>query len=478
VSTNDRRREPENVLRAPDDASGGAVPMVVLESVADAVAHRNGAVAAPPRVSTPPEAPTRETVLEPLPGDIAGSMALGQSISSALEAIGANKLRSILTMLGIIIGVGAVIVMIALGAGARAAVQQRLQRLGTNLLTITPGSGFGGGVRVGAGSLPTLNDADVQAVQKQVSGIETVSPNLDTRNVQVVANGQNWNTTVQANYPSIFGIQDWQIAEGAAYDDTDETSQALVVDIGQTVATNLFGDQDPIGQRINIRNVPFTVKGLLVSKGSNGFQDQDDIILMPYSTAQVRIFHQTFVNDVYVQVASSDNISNVQAEITDLLHTRHHILPGKPDDFRVNNNNQIIQTVQQTSDTLTLLLAGVAAVSLIVGGIGIMNIMLVSVTERTREIGIRLAIGARTANILSQFLIEAVLLSLVGGLLGVAIGIGTSVGLAQFANWNTLVTPESVFMSFGFAALVGVFFGFYPARKASQLDPIEALRYE
>jgi putative ABC transport system permease protein len=432
-----------------------------------------------PDVAAPPAAePRSDDVLGPLPMEVSGSMALGQSVSSALEAIAANKLRSVLTMLGIIIGVGAVIVMIGLGAGARASVQQRLQRLGTNLITITPGSGFGGGVRVGAGSLPTLNDADVQAIQKQIAGLETATPNLDSGNIQVVANGQNWNTSIQANYPAIFAIQDWQVANGAAFDDSDEASQALVADIGATVAKNLYGEADPVGQRIMIRNVPFTVKGVLAAKGSNGFRDQDDIILLPYSTAQIRLFQRTFVNDIYVQVASTQDVSNVQAEVTALLHTRHHIQPGKPDDFRVQNNNQIIQTVQQTSDTLTLLLAGVAAVSLIVGGIGIMNIMLVSVTERTREIGIRLAVGARAANILSQFLIEAVLLSAVGGLLGVIIGIGSSLGLAQFAGWSTLVTPEAVALSFGFAALVGVFFGFYPARKASQLDPIEALRYE
>ncbi len=405
-------------------------------------------------------------------------MALGQSVSSALEAIAANKLRSILTMLGIIIGVGAVIVMIGLGAGARASVQQRLTRLGTNLLTITPGSGGGGGVRIGAGSLPTLNDQDVQAIQRQISGIDLISPNLDTGNTQVVANNQNWNTQIQANYPSIFAIQDWQVASGAAYDDSDEANQTLVCVIGSTVATNLFGNADPVGQQIRIRNVPFTVKGVLVTKGSNGFRDQDDIILIPYSTAQIRLFQRTFVNDIFVQVADTQNIDQVQSEITDLLHTRHHIRAGQQDDFRIQNNNQIIQTVQQTSDTLTLLLAGVAAVSLIVGGIGIMNIMLVSVTERTREIGIRLAVGARGANILSQFLIEAVLMSAVGGLLGILIGIGSSVGLAKFAGWSTLVTPEAVILSFGFAAIIGVFFGFYPARKASQLDPIEALRYE
>jgi putative ABC transport system permease protein len=441
--------------------------------VANGVAHPAPAVAPPA-----PDDVKWDELLGPLPGDTSGSMAVGQSFGSALEALQSNKLRSFLTMLGIIIGVGAVIVMVGLGEGARASVQQRLNRLGTNLLTIQPGSGFGGGVRTGTGGLPTLNDQDVQAIQRQVDGIAAITPNLDTNNVQVVAGNQNWNTQVQANYPSVFQLQDYQVSSGAQFDDYDESSEALVADIGQTVATNLFGSADPVGQKILIRNVPFTVKGVLASKGSNGFRDQDDIILMPYSTAQVRIFHQTFVNDIYVQVADTSNIDSVQTEITDLLHTRHHILAGKPDDFRIQNNNQIIQTVQSTSDTLTYLLAGVAAVSLVVGGIGIMNIMLVSVTERTREIGIRMAIGARTANILSQFLIEAVLLSALGGILGILIGAGASALLAQFAGWSTVITPEAVIISFSFAALVGIFFGYYPARKASQLDPIEALRYE
>lgn len=470
----DRRQDAVPSHQAADGRVGGAVPVAVRTLTVDAPAAPNGHS----KADIARGVESSDDVLGPLPLDTSGSMALGQSFGSALEAIAANKLRSILTMLGIIIGVGAVIVMIGLGAGARAAVQQRLGRLGTNLLTITPGSGFGGGVRAGAGSLPTLNDQDVQAIQRQVSGIQYISPNLDSGNIQVLAGGQNWNTSIQANYPSIFAIQDWSVSSGAAFDDSDEASQALVADIGQTVATNLFGAADPVGQRIIVRNVPFTVKGVLTSKGSNGFRDQDDIILLPYSTAQIRLFQRTFVNDVYVQVADTSQIDQIQTEMTDLLHTRHHIRTGQQDDFRIQNNNQIIQTVQQTSDTLTLLLAGVAAVSLIVGGIGIMNIMLVSVTERTREIGIRLAIGARGANILSQFLIEAVLLSAVGGLLGVIIGIGSALGLAQFAGWSTLVTPEAVILSFGFAALVGVFFGYYPARKASQLDPIEALRYD
>ncbi|HLZ08255.1 MAG TPA: ABC transporter permease, partial [Chloroflexota bacterium] len=306
----------------------------------------NGAVVEP----TPAfEEKSWETILGPLAKDLTGSIAISQSIGSALESLQANKLRSFLTMLGIIIGVAAVIVMVGLGAGAQAAVEKQLARLGTNMLTITPGGGFGGGVRTGNGTLPTLNDLDVQAIQKQITGINAISPNLDSGNIQVIANNQNWNTSVQANYPSIFSLQDWQIASGAAYDDTDEASQATVVDIGATVATNLFGTNDPIGQRILIRGTPFTVKGVLVAKGSNGFRDQDDIILLPYSTAQTRLFQRAFVNDVFVQVSDTNSIADVQAEITSLLETRHHIQPGKPDDFRVQNNNQIIQTVQGTS---------------------------------------------------------------------------------------------------------------------------------
>ncbi len=416
--------------------------------------------------------------LGPLPSDATGSMAVGQSISSALEALQANKMRALLTMLGIIIGVAAVIVMISLGEGARQSVQERLTRLGTNLLVIMPGSGNVGGVRTGNGGLPSLNEDDAKAILSQVPGVIAVSPNLNAGNTQVVAGDQNWATEIQGGYPSIFTVQDWQIAEGEAFTDADEASAALVCDIGQTVARNLFPNTDPVGQTILIRNVPFTVKGVLAAKGSNGFQDQDDIILMPYETAQIRLFHRPFVNSIYVQVAQSDQIDTVQQAITDLLEVRHRIRPGQPDDFRVRNNNQIIDTVQQTSDTLTWLLAGVAAVSLVVGGIGIMNIMLVSVTERTREIGIRMAVGARKSNILTQFLIEAVLLSVVGGIIGILIGMGGSIGLSKLAGWSTIVTAQAIVLSFGFAALVGVFFGYYPARKASQLDPIEALRYE
>ncbi len=450
--------------------------------------HRNGSATVASVVTAPPVRPPGDSIasvegvvsaaLGPLPAEASGSMAIGQSVVSALEALQANKLRALLTMLGIIIGVSAVIVMVGLGEGARQSVQARLARLGTNLLTIIPGSGNVGGVRSGAGGLPSLNETDAQAILSSVPGVAAVSPDLRAGGTQVVAGDQNWSTTIQGDYPSIFEIQDWQIAEGQAYSEGDETSAALVCDIGQTVATNLFGTNDPVGQTILIRNVPFTVKGLLVSKGSNGFEDQDDIILMPYETAQIRLFHRPFVNTIFVQVSQSSQIDTVQQRITDLLHARHRIRPGQPDDFRVRNNNQIIDTAQQASDTLTYLLAGVAAVSLIVGGIGIMNIMLVSVTERTREIGIRMAVGARKSNILSQFLVEAVLLSAVGGVIGILLGMGGSVGMSRLAGWSTVITIQAVVLSFGFAAFVGVFFGYYPARKASQLDPIEALRYE
>ncbi|HVC34150.1 MAG TPA: ABC transporter permease [Chloroflexota bacterium] len=416
--------------------------------------------------------------LGPLPKDATGSMALGQSIGAALEALQSNKLRALLTMLGIIIGVAAVIVMIGLGEGARQSVQARLSRLGTNLLTIEPGSSDRGGVRTGSGGLPSLTEDDAKAILSQVAGVAAVSPILNAGNTQVVAGDQNWSTDIQGGYPSIFPVQDWEIAEGAAYNEGDEASAALVCDIGQTVATNLFGTTDPVGQTILIRNVPFTIKGVLVSKGSNGFQDQDDVILMPYETAQIRLFHRPSVNNIMVQVSQTSQIDSVQTAVTDLLHTRHRIRPNQADDFRVRNNNQIINTAQQASDTLTYLLAGVAAVSLLVGGIGIMNIMLVSVTERTREIGIRMAVGARKNNILSQFLVEAVLLSVVGGIIGILLGTGGSVGLSKLAGWDAVITVQAVVLSFGFAALVGVFFGYYPATKASQLDPIDALRYE
>jgi putative ABC transport system permease protein len=418
--------------------------------------------------------------LGPLPQSGSTSMAIGQSIASALDALRMNRLRAFLTALGIIIGVSAVITMVALGAGASASIQQRLSGLGTNLLTIQPGStGPAGQARGGAGSLQSLTDDDVAAIQAEIPGLSAISPSVEAGGVQVVAGNQNWSTTVQAGYPSLLPIQSWTVASGAAYDDQDEASSALVCDVGQTVATNLFGMASPVGQEIMIRNVPFTVKGVLAVKGSSGFRDEDDIVLIPYSTGQVRLFGQTHLNAIYVQVADASQIPAVQATLETLMRAQHHLITAnQADDFRIFNNQQMVQTVESTTQTLTFLLGGVAAVSLLVGGIGIMNIMLVSVTERTREIGVRLAIGASQSVILTQFLIEAIILSLVGGAIGILFGILASSVLSHVAGWNTLVTPTAVLVSFGFAATVGIFFGYYPARRASRLNPIDALHYE
>jgi putative ABC transport system permease protein len=416
--------------------------------------------------------------LGPLPVEATGSMALGQSVASAIGALRANKLRAVLTTLGIIFGVAAVIVVVALGEGAQQAVQARLAGLGTNMLTIFAGSSGGGGIRGGAGSLPSLTEGDVRAIQQQVPEVVGTTPGVTIGGVQVIARNQNWNTQIQGGYPIMFAMQSWQIAAGVAFDDADETSGALVCDLGQTVAANLFGDADPVGQMVLIRNVPFKVKGLLAPKGSSGERDQDDIVLVPFRALQTRLLRGNFVPAIFAQVDTADDVTAAQQEIGDLLRARHHLHPGQADDFTVFDNNQVLQTVQATNATLTWLLTGVAAVSLVVGGIGIMNIMLVSVTERTREIGIRLAVGARRGNILSQFLIEAVLLSVAGGILGIILGSAAASLVSGIAGLTPIITPEAVVLSFAVAGFVGVFFGYYPARRASRLDPIEALRRE
>ncbi len=402
---------------------------------------------------------------------------IGQSVLSALESLASNKLRSFLTMLGIIIGVGAVIVVIAIGQGASAAVSDQLSRLGTNMLTIEPGSANVGGVATGTGGRPTLTDADVRAMQQASPHIVAISPLVGGRD-QVIAQGHNWNTRIQGVFPDYQIIQNYTTSSGAFFTQADETNWASVALIGQTVANNVFPGADPIGQEIRIRNVVFQVAGVLSVKGNNGFQDQDDIVLIPFSTATRRLYGKATIGQVQVQVDQPQNINGVIAAITQTLEQTHHIRPGRPDDFQVRNLQQLLDTRQQASSTLTLLLAAVAGVSLLVGGIGIMNIMLVSVTERTREIGIRMAIGARARDVLLQFLVEAVTLAAVGGILGILIGIAGTLGIGHFAGWRTLIAPLSVLLAFGFAALIGIFFGYYPARKASRLDPIEALRYE
>jgi putative ABC transport system permease protein len=439
------------------------------------------AVRTQPALSPLPEVQERSdpfAILAEQPAKGSSRMRVLQTIPSALAALRANKGRSILTTLGIIIGVAAVIAIVALGEGASASVSTQLAGLGTNLLTIMPGSSSSGGARSGAGSATSLKVADAEAIQQKIGGLSGSSPVMQG-NAQLIAGGQNWSTRVQAVLPEYLTINDWKIAEGSVFTEADNTSSANVVVLGQTVATSLFPNgQSPIGQLIRIRNVPFTVIGVLASKGSSGFGDQDDTAMIPFQTGQVRLFGATSINQIVVQVADSSQISNVETEIEQLMRQRHQLATTTADDFTIRNNTDIISRVSSVSDTMTLLLGGVAAVSLVVGGIGIMNIMLVSVTERTREIGIRLAIGAQPKDVLLQFLVEAVVLSVLGGVIGILVGSAVAVLMPYIAGWTTVLPWNAIVLSFGVSAAIGMFFGIYPARKASQLDPIVALRYE
>jgi putative ABC transport system permease protein len=434
------------------------------------------------RVATPPQAsaPARRdpfALLAEAPPQHRGSRRLLQAIPSGLGALRANKARSLLTAIGIIIGVAAVITIVALGEGASASVNSQLAGLGTNVLTITPGSTTSGGARTGAGNAITLTPDDATAVG-QVAGVSSESP-IVSGTAQIIAGENNWSTRVQAVTPGYAQVEDWTVGQGAFFTDQDNTNANSVAVLGTTVATSLFPNgQDPIGQTIRIRNVPFKVIGVLNSKGTGFGGDQDDTIMIPFRTGQVRLFGAASINQIVIQVTDPSQMTGVQNQIETLLRSRHKLQTTQADDFSIRNNNDIIQRVSGVSSTLTLLLGGVAAVSLVVGGIGIMNIMLVSVTERTREIGIRLAIGGQPSDVLVQFLFEAVVLSLLGGLVGIAIGVSLALllpivgGLAAVLPWN------AVALAFGFSALIGIFFGFYPARRAAQLDPIVALRYE
>jgi len=408
------------------------------------------------------------------------SLRIFQTIPSALAALRANKGRSILTTLGIIIGVAAVIAIVALGEGASASVSSQLSGLGTNLLTIMSGSSSNGGARAGAGSAVTLKASDATAISQNIAGLSGVSP-VVSGNAQIIFGNQNWSTRIQAVAPEYLTINDWKIASGSAFTAQDNTDSKNVAVIGQTVATNLFTNgQSPIAQLIRIRNVPFTVVGVLASKGSTAGPggDQDDTVMIPFQTGQVRLFGATSINQIVVQVADASNISNVSTQMTALLRQQHKLQSTAADDFSIRNNADIISRVSSVSDTMTMLLGGVAAVSLVVGGIGIMNIMLVSVTERTREIGIRLAIGAQPRDVLAQFLVEAVVLSVLGGVIGILVGSGVALLLPMLAGWTTVLPWNAIVLSFAVSAAIGMFFGIYPARKASQLDPIVALRYE
>ena len=418
------------------------------------------------------------SILAETPPHKGGQLRIAHAIPSALSALRANKGRSLLTTLGIIIGVAAVIAIVALGEGASASVASQLSGLGTNVLTIMPGSSSAGGVAAGAGSNTTLKASDATAIAG-VSGVSATSP-VVSGSAQIIAGSQNWSTRVQAVLPAYAQIEDWTVASGTFFSDADNTSSNNVAVIGQTVASNLFPDgTSPVGQSIRIRNVPFTVVGVLNSKGSSAGPggDQDDTVMIPLQTGQVRLFGATSINQIMVQVADANQMSSVQTSIESVLRQRHALQTGTADDFSIRNNNDLITRVSSVSSTMTLLLGGVAAVSLVVGGIGIMNIMLVSVTERTREVGIRLGIGAQPSDVMWQFLVEAVVLAAIGGLTGIVLGTGIALAL-PLVGWTTVVPWNAIVVSFGASALIGIFFGLYPARRAALLDPIVALRYD
>ena len=395
-----------------------------------------------------------------------------------LQALTRNRMRAALTVLGIVIGVAAVIATLAIGQGARAAVQAQIQNLGANVMTIMPGTVTAGGARMGMGGVTTLVPEDAEAIQRECPAVAALSPQV-RRGAQVVFGDQNWSTTVQGVAPAFVDIRQWPLASGAMFTDSDVRGAAKVCVLGVEVRNQLFGDADPIGQTIRIKDMPFRVVGLLTSKGGQGMMgNQDDVILVPWTTAQRRLLGITHLQNITLSAASASQVAAAQEQITDLLRQRHRIRPGENDDFFFFTQQDIASTAESTSRTMTVLLASIAAVSLLVGGIGIMNIMLVSVTERTREIGIRRAIGATRRDILLQFLVESVFLSLAGGALGAALGVGAATAITNIARWPTQVQPQVVLVALVFASLVGVFFGFYPAKRAADLDVIESLRYE
>ena len=407
-------------------------------------------------------------------------MTLLMIIRVAFRALVRNKMRAALTMLGIIIGVSAVIAMVSIGQGASASVQAQIESIGTNLLFVSAGAQNVGGVRSGTGDsgTNTLTVEDLEAIRREVPSVSMVTPAINARS-QLVAGNMNWNTSVQGVSEQYPEVRKWSVQNGAFFTDTDVRTAARVIVIGQSIADNLFPGMDAVGQTLRVSNLPFRVVGVMVRKGQDqGGRDQDDIAFAPYTTVQKKVLGNTRVQIAYVSAISEDATYTAQSQIGELLRQRHKLTSNEPDDFTVRNMTDVAEAANETSKTMTILLACIAGVSLLVGGIGIMNIMLVSVTERTREIGIRMAIGARSSAVRSQFLIESIVLSLTGGTIGILLGVGLSLAIPAMLGWPTLVSMMAIVGSVIFSVAVGVFFGYYPARKAAALDPIEALRYE
>jgi putative ABC transport system permease protein len=406
-----------------------------------------------------------------------------QALRIALRSLKVNKLRTALTMLGIMIGVAAVIAMVSVGTGAQARVAEQIQSLGSNLIIAMSGSTNQAGVRLGQGSQTTITEDDAAAIAREVPAVQVAAPS-SRGNAQVVYGNLNWSTGIQGVTADYFEARDWPVDLGRPILQEDVDGATKVALLGQTTAGNLFGEADPLGQIVRIKKVPFTVVGLLSRKGQSSWgQDQDDVILIPLSTAKKKVLgvsqaNARSVGSISIKIRPDEDMTEAEAQIRGLLRQRHRLQPYQDDDFWLRNLSEVLQTQEESSKVMTYLLAAIASVSLLVGGIGIMNIMLVSVTERTREIGLRMAVGARARDILTQFLVEAVTLSLIGGVIGILLGIGGSNAISTLAEWRTVLAPSAILLAFGFAAAIGIFFGFYPARKASRLDPIEALRYE
>jgi len=406
---------------------------------------------------------------------------LSSTFKIAYRALVVNKMRTILTSLGMIIGVASVIIMLAVGEGASKTISDQISSMGSNLMIIMSGTTTQGGMRAGPGSQPTLTAQDAQAIEQNCPSVKEAAP-INMNPAQVVYGNQNWSTQIVATTPEILDIREWGLQAGRSFSDEDVKNSTKVCIIGQTVVDNLFGDLDPINKTIRIKGIPFKVIGIIEVKGQSAVgQDQDDSIMMPFTTAEKKLAGSQFpgmAKVIMVKTYSEDGLATAQEEITALLRDRHHISYGQDDDFSVRNLTQMMQTAQQSAMVMTFLLGAIASVSLLVGGIGIMNIMLVSVTERTKEIGIRMAIGAKMWDIRLQFLIEALIISTMGGTIGILLGLLGATSISMLAGWKTMISPMSIILSFGFSAFVGVFFGFYPAYKASLLNTIDALRYE